>query len=116
MKGTTGLILGALLIAGFSLALACCGTPIPKLEKTVQAGVVATLTAQPAERPLPSPTSTPIAASTATPTAEPQPGYAWPSEPEGSIEPVNRHSGVLHRANRTLPDPPGLAETPLRHP
>jgi hypothetical protein len=88
MKATTSLILGALLIAGLSLALACCGTPTPDMEETVQAALVATFTAQPTERPLPTSTSTaapgatPIATPTATPTPEPHPGYAWPSAPE----------------------------------
>ena len=40
MKGTTSLILGALLVAGLSLALACCGTLKPQIE----AGPAATTT------------------------------------------------------------------------
>jgi hypothetical protein len=124
MKGRTSLVLGALLVAGLSLALACSGAPTSDVDETVQAAVVATLTAHLTGRPLPSPTptptatpiDTPTATPTATPTPEPRPGYAWPSEPEGSTEPVNHHSGVLHHAKGALPDPPGLAETPLRHP
>jgi hypothetical protein len=42
MKGTTGLILGALLVAGLSLALACCGTLDLQIEAAP--GAPATLT------------------------------------------------------------------------
>ena len=66
----------------------CGGGPTPDVEETVQAGVVATLTAQPTKPPTvtaratipPTPTATATQAPTPTPTAEPYPGYGAPSE------------------------------------
>lgn len=114
MKATTSLILGALLVAGLSLALACCGTLKPQIE--AGPATTATLTAQPTETPIPTSTSTamPIAA----------PGWSpSPSSPfnrtsmhccwtrSGSSEPLNHDSAVLQRTKGTLPDPSGLVET-----
>ena len=77
MKGTTSLILGALLVAGLSLALACCGTVNPQIE--AKPAVTATLTAQPTERP--ARTSTSTAMPTATRIAAPR----WSSAPRRRV-------------------------------
>jgi len=78
-----------LLLIATSLTLAACGgAAAPDVEETVQAGVAATLTAQPTEAPTatatatttPAPTATATQAPTPTPTAEPHPGYGAPSE------------------------------------
>jgi hypothetical protein len=113
-SGVQSLILGALLVAGLSLALACCGTLDPQVE--AKPAVTATLTAQATERPAPTSTST------ATPIAAPR----WPTSPSppcnrtsihcfwtrsGSNEPLNHDNGVLQRTKGTLPDPSGLVET-----
>lgn len=74
-SGLQSLILGALLVAGLSLALACCGTLNPQIE--AKPAVTATLTARPTERPTPTSRSTAI--STATPTPEARPGYGAPA-------------------------------------
>jgi hypothetical protein len=66
MKGTTSLILGAFLVAGFSLALACSGTLGLQIELTPKT----TLTATPS-----TPTAAPTATPTATPAAQPRPGF-----------------------------------------
>ena len=79
-----------LLIAMSLTVTACGGGPAPDVEETVQAGVAATLTAQPTEPPTvtarattpPTPTATATQAPTATPTLEPRPKYAPPSERE----------------------------------
>jgi hypothetical protein len=77
----------ALLVAASLILAGCSGAPPPDVEETVQAGVVATLTAQPTERPAPTSTATPTPTETptTTPTPEPRPGYAPPSEPTGSL-------------------------------
>lgn len=103
-SGVQSLILGALLVAGLSLALACCGELDPRIE--AELAVTATLTAQPTERP--APTSTSTAMPTATPIAAPR----WPTSPSppfnrtsmhcfwtcsASNEPLNHDSAVPHR-------------------
>ncbi len=76
-----------LTVVGLMLS-ACVGAPTPDVEETVQAGVAATLTAQPTETPTatatatitPTPTATATQAPTPTPTATPRAKYGAPSE------------------------------------